>query len=405
MTQRKILIITNRIPFPLKDGGNLAMNAMIQGYHNAGWKVFLLSMNTSRHYVEPAKLKTLFTNIFAFEWLFVDNKLKPLSILKNYLFSNEPEHAVRFYKKDFEEKIVEIIESFKPDVIQVESVFLATYLPIVKKHTDALTVLRLHNVEYQIWQSLAQKSKNFKKIYLNKLTKRIRDFERAAWKDFDLLLPITEKDANLILRLEDVNDMIVSPFSIDLDKIKPAKNEKWVGYHIGAMDWLPNQEGITWFLERAWKKIHRTVPSFEFYFAGRNMPDNFKNLNYTGVHCLDEVPSADEFISDKKILIVPLWSGGGIRVKILEAMAAEKVVISTRPGIKGIEAKSGEHYLQVSSPDDFARAVQWCIDNKEAAEKMAQRAHKLVKEKYEHKSVMKVIIDEIEVLLGEQKTL
>jgi glycosyltransferase involved in cell wall biosynthesis len=283
-------------------------------------------------------------------------------------------------------------------VIQVESVFLATYLPAIKASSTAITVLRMHNVEYQIWQTLAKKSNPIKKLYLQNLTVRVRNFERQAWRNFDLLLPITQKDANLVLRLEEVNDMVVAPFSINLENIKPGKNERWVGYHIGAMDWIPNQEGIRWLLEKAWKKIQKAAPSFEFYFAGRNMPESFSKMDVAGVHCLNEVHSAEEFIADKKILIVPLWSGGGIRVKILEAMAAEKIVISTRQGIKGIEARPREHYLQATTPDEFARAVAWCIENKEEAEKMARRAHQLVSQKYEYGAVMKTVIGEIEAL-------
>jgi glycosyltransferase involved in cell wall biosynthesis len=401
MPERKILIITNRVPYPLSDGGNLAMNTMIQGYHNAGWKVYLLSMNTSRHPLNQSKLASLFTNIYAFDWVDINNDIKPLNIIKNYLFSDWPEHAERFYKQEFEDKIISVAAAFKPDVVQIESVFLATYLPAVNENSDALTVLRLHNIEYQIWQSLAKKCKTLKKLYLIKLYRRIRNFERAAWRDFDLLLPITEKDAQAVIRLEEVNDVVVVPFSIETDKIAQGKDEKWVGYHLGAMDWIPNQEGIRWFLENAWRKIRKVEPGFEFYFSGRNMPERFKKLHIAGVHCLGEVPSAEEFIADKKILIVPLWSSGGIRVKILEAMAAGKVVITTRAGIKGIEAKAGEHYLQVSSPDDFARAVKWCLDNKEAAIKMGEHARILMEEKYEQKTVMAHIINEMERLLGQ----
>lgn len=404
MAARSILILTNRVPFPLKDGGNLAMNAMIEGYHNAGWKVYLLCMNTSRHHVGQEQLKTLYTHIHAFETMDTDNELKPISIITNFLFSREPEHAARFYNADFEARILNVIATFKPEVIQVESVYLATYLPAIREHSEALTVLRMHNVEYQIWQGLAKKSNFLKRYYLNNLCVRVRNFERLAWQSFDLLLPITEKDANLVLRLEEVNDMVVAPFSIDMAQVKQGKNEKWVGYHIGAMDWLANQEGMDWFLEKAWKRIHKAVPEFEFYFAGRNMPERYTRLHLQGVHCLNEVPSAEKFIEDKKILIVPLWSGGGIRVKILEAMAAGKVVITTRQGIKGLEAKTGEHYMQVATPDEFARAVKWCIDNKEAAGRMAQKAQELVKTRYESKAIINTVIAEIEVLLGGNRT-
>src|ERR1019366_6531487 len=129
---------------------------------------------------------------------------------------------------------------------------------------------------------------------------------------------------------------------------------------------------------KAWKRVHRAAPKFEFYFAGRNMPAEFKRIKMSGVYCLDEVPDAADFIADKKILIVPLWSGGGIRVKILEAMAAGKVVITTRKGIKGIEVKPGDHYLLANNSEEFAKAVKWCMENKEVAERMAQNARKVI---------------------------
>src|ERR1700730_17817149 len=96
MAQRKILILTNRIPYPLKDGGNLAMNAMIEGYHGAGWQVYLLAMNTTRHYIRHEQLKKLFTHLYAFDWVDINNEISKMGILKNFLFSKEPEHAVRF---------------------------------------------------------------------------------------------------------------------------------------------------------------------------------------------------------------------------------------------------------------------------------------------------------------------
>jgi polysaccharide biosynthesis protein PslH len=405
MSERKILIVTNRVPYPLKDGGNLAMQAMIEGYYRSGWQVYLLAMNTSRHHVGHDQLQKLFTHLYAFEWVDIDNKLKTLDILKNYLFSTQPEHARRFYSEVFKEKLKEILTTFKPQVVQMESVYLSTYLPTVKKYSYALTVLRMHNVEYQVWQGVATKTRNhLKQLYLNSLTERIRNFERDAWKQYDLLLPITEKDSYLVTRLEDVNDMIIAPFSIDTTLIRPnPANERWVGYHIGAMDWLPNQDAINWFLSKAWPKVHSAAPKFEFYFAGRHMPKEFTRMNIPGVHCVEEVADAHQFIADKKILIVPLWSGGGVRVKILEAMAAGKIVITTSKGIKGIDAKPGEHFLLAQKPEDFARSVKWCLDNKQLAEEMAQNAYHLVKERYDYNKVIKTVIDEVELLLTSHK--
>lgn len=405
MSERKILIITNRIPFPLKDGGNLAMHAMIDGYHQAGWKVHLLSMNTTRHRVRSEVLNRVFAHLAGFSSVDVDNEVTMKGVLKNFFTSTEPEHVQRFHNEAFEAKLVEILKEFEPDAVQVESVYLTSYLPTIHKYTAAVTVLRMHNVEYQIWQGMSGKTKNLlKKYYFGNLAERVRNYERRAWKDYDLLLAITEKDAQLVQRLEDVSRVIMAPFTIEADKVKPPdQEEQWVGYHIGAMDWLPNKEGMRWFLHKAWPKIHKTAPGFRFYFAGRHMSTEFEETKLNGVKCMGEVEDADAFIADKKILIVPLLSGGGIRVKILEAMAQGKIVISTSKGIKGIEARSEEHYLRANSPEHFAKWIKWCMENKQAAQKISENARELVMQKYERTKVMTIITEEVDYLVKIRK--
>lgn len=398
MGGKKILIVTNRVPYPLNDGGNLATQAMIDGYKYYGWEVYLLAMNTSKHYLPDTLLQTLYKDIHAFEWMDINNDITPARILKNYLFSREAEHAVRFYNTDFEQKIISVIDAFEPDVIQVESIYLSTYMDAIKTRSRAITVLRLHNIEYHIWYGLAKKAGNFlKKKYLSDLTRRLKRFERHAWKQYDIVLAITEQDAMHVIRLENVPGLMVAPFSLDLSKI-PVNDEeqKWVGYHIGAMDWIPNRESVEWFLEKVWPRLHAAVPAFEFYFAGRKMPAEFLQQDIPGVHCMGEVDDAAAFIADKKILVVPIMTAGGIRVKILEAMAAGKIVVTTPYGVKGIEAKAGEHYMLATTPEDFVRAIKWCMQNKDKAGQIAARARDMVHEKYELRAVAGKIIQKIE---------
>ncbi|GAA4460626.1 hypothetical protein GCM10023093_03620 [Nemorincola caseinilytica] len=389
----------------MKDGGNLAMHAMIDGYHKAGWQVHLLSMNTTRHRVRSELLNKVFAHLQGFSWVDMDNEVTMGGVLKNFFFSTEPEHVQRFHTEEFETKLVEVLKDFRPDAVQIESVYLTTYLPAIHKHSSAVTVLRVHNVEYQIWQGMAGKTKNvLKKYYFNSLAERVRNYERKAWKDYDLLLAITEKDAQLIHRLEDVARVIMAPFTIEADKVRPpVQEEQWAGYHIGAMDWMPNKDGMRWFLHKVWPKVHKAAPGFRFYFAGRHMGTEFLETKLNGVKCEGEVEDADAFIADKKILIVPLLSGGGIRVKILEAMAQGKIVISTSKGIKGIEARSEEHYLRANSPEHFAKWIKWCMENKDAARKISENARALVLEKYERGKVMSIITEEVDYLVKIRK--
>lgn len=398
MAAKRILILYNRIPYPLNDGGNIAVNAMIEGYHNAGWEVFLLAMNTTRHYIDAEKLRSIYNYLDGFETVDIDNNLKPLGLLKNFFLSTKPNHADRFFHPAFTQKLQQVISSFKPDVVQVENIYLAEYLPAIKAATDALTVLRLHNIEYQVWGRLAGSTHNpVKGLYLQNLARRLKSYERKVWKAFDLLLPITDTDKQTVLQSEQGNEILTVPVGLDFDKIPlPTDKVKWESYHIGAMDWQPNAAGIWWFIHNVWPSIHKEFPHFKFYFAGRNMPEKFKELEFPNVICEGEVTDANKFIADKKILFVPLHSGGGIRVKILEAMAQGKLVISTDVGMQGIEAVWGKHYLSANTPDEFVLTLKWALNNKEKATEVAANATSFVRTNYDSNTIFSTLINKID---------
>lgn len=390
MPAKRILILTNRVPYPLNDGGNLAMHAMVNGYRQSGWDVCLLSMNTSRHYITPDQQKNIYTDIHSFDTVDVDNRVKSIPAIANFLFSNKPNHVMRFTSKAYARQLKQKIDTFKPDIIQVESIFLSGYLAEIKTWTTARLVLRMHNIEYQIWQRLAREHKNFlKHFYLKNLSERIKKYEEWAWQQYDILLPITDSDAAIVQASYPSVTTITVPFGINVSELSGASREVlWEGYHIGAMDWMPNQEAILWFLNKVWPLLHKNVPEFRFYFAGRHMPPSFMQMNKEGVVCAGEVPDADAFIADKKILIVPLRSGGGIRVKILEAMAKGKVVVSTDVGMQGIEAVPGIHYLKANTAEEFTSKINWCLANKDKAEQLAIAAMELIKERYNNRMIM-----------------
>lgn len=389
-----ILILCNRVPYPLKDGGALAMHAMIKGWHDTGRAVYVLAMNTSRHFVDPATLPQLYKDIAGFQLVSVDNEILWLPTLTNFLFSNKPQHAARFYSKEFARQLVKIIQKVKPGIIQMESIFLTEYLPLIRSVSKAFLVQRLHNIEYQVWDRLANETGNpFKKYYLKNLAQRIARYEQKVWRDFDLLLPITAADEAYIKSSGCTTPIHTCKFAIDRNRLPFSIGpEQWNGYHIGAMDWLPNKEAMLWFVNDVWPLVHGSVPDFSFYFAGRNMPDIFKELNTDGLYCMGEVADANKFIADKKILIVPLHSGGGVRVKTLEAMAAGKVVISTKIGMQGIEVKDKLHYIAAESISDFVQAIAWCINNKEAAENIAKSAQELIQQEYDQQKVMQSLL-------------
>lgn len=401
MSGKKILILTNRIPYPLNDGGAIAMNAMIEGYEKNDWEVSVFSMNTSRHYVPVESLPPLYQKV-SLTTFDINTDIRFVPVVKNFLLSRKPNQAERFFSKDFSKRLQKLIEDLEPDLIQIESIYLAVYIPAIRSVTKVNIALRLHNIEYQIWERLAAETQNsFKRYYLKDLSARIKKFEIQAWKQADILIPITLVDASVVSEAVPDVPLIVMPFGIDVKDIpdEQASFSQWIGYHIGAMDWLPNAEGITWFLEDVWPKLHKKIPSFEFHFAGRNMPASFKKYESEGVTCAGEVPDAQTFVSGKNMLIVPLKAGGGIRVKIMEAMAAGKLVVSTSIGMQGIEgAIPGTHYLNAETEDDFVDRVAWAITNREDAAKIAVNGARLIKEDYDRNRLMQNMIDKVNLI-------
>jgi glycosyltransferase involved in cell wall biosynthesis len=153
------------------------------------------------------------------------------------------------------------------------------------------------------------------------------------------------------------------------------------------MDWYPNLEGIEWFLDNVWEKIRSLYPELVFRIAGRNMPDSLRRRQIQNVEVVGEVEDAKLFMRENGILIVPLWSGSGVRIKIIEAMAIGKTVITTSIGLKGIMAIDKKHVLIADTPQMFVEAVRFCMEEPFACEQIGKNAQEFIKENHNNKRI------------------
>ncbi|MBP6456056.1 MAG: glycosyltransferase [Chitinophagaceae bacterium] len=389
----RILILTPRIPFPLKDGGALAMYQSIEMYHKMGCEVSLLSMNTTKHWCNEEDLPSLFQQINYFESVKVETNINVFSAFKN-LFGKKSYHIERFINKKFEKAFNTILETLEFDIIQFESIFTAPYLSLIEKDNKALKVARLHNIEFKIWEQLAKNEKNFlKKSYLQLLAKRLKEFELANLNLFDLLLPISENELQVLNTLGIETEKKYIPYGVEkfYFKTDAIEQEKDSIYFIGSMDWMPNQEGVEWFLESVWPRLTAHWKNLKFYIAGKNMPHNlFKKTK--NVIMLGEIEDMKTFSLEKNILIVPLKSGAGLRIKILEAMALGKTIISTEAGVEGLGLEKNIHYLSANSAEAFERKIKLCIDEPAEAKTLGENAKKMCLEKFNKTEIYKNLI-------------
>lgn len=389
----KILQVCNKIPYPLKDGGAIAIHHLSKGFINAGNRVNLLVMNTSKHRTDGDSVKTYYDEMGAgvVELVDINTEISLIKVVINLLFSRLPYNAARFISNRFAEKLKDLLLGNDYDLVQFEGLYLMPYMKIVRKYSDARIAFRAHNVEHEIWHdSSLGRTGLLKKTYLKILARRIEKFEYHYINSYDYLIPISDRDALKFKMMGNSKPCFVCPFGFDFDTrpVAQAPLKERNLFYIGSLDWLPNQEGLVWFIKHVWKNILAVYPGLKFFVAGRNAPGWLANLSRQyQVEFLGEVADAFSFMSDKALMVVPLFSGSGMRVKIVEAMAAGKVVISTAKGAEGIGLKNGSHIILADDAEGFVSAVSKMQSDENEYLQIAENAVKFVREKLNNNSI------------------
>lgn len=386
----RILQICHKVPYPPKDGGCIAMNNLTQGLLKAGQQVKILAISTPKHNISLKDLPKDYIKNTNVEIVFIDTAVKPIGALLN-LFSKDSYNVSRFYSKKFEKKIIQELSNKEYDIVQLESLFVSTYVPAIRKHSNAKIVLRSHNLEHQIWQRNALSAKSFlKKSYFNFLSRRLKKYELSTINIFDAIVPISKPDAEWYVSNGLKKPMHVIPFGVDGEKINscklPAEVDKRSVFHIGAMDWYPNLEGINWFLNNVWGKITEQFPDVKLYLAGRKIDSETLSMK-TNVVIEGEVDDAYEFMNSKGLMIIPLLSGGGMRVKLIEGMALGKVIASTSVGAEGVDYSKNNNILIADNEDEFIKAVSEYLNDKKYLSEIGEEAKLLAGSKYSNSAI------------------
>lgn len=390
----KILLLCTKSPYPPKEGGPIAMNAMIEGLIEQGQEVKVLAIDSWKFPVDISKIPVEYLKKTQFESVFVDLKINPCKAFLN-LFTGKSYHIERFKSKAFEKKLIKILRKQKFDIIQLETLYLSPYINVIRKYSDAKIILRSHNIEHKIWERISCNCNNpLKKLYLNHLTKTLKKYEIDAINRYDGIACISSVDEEFYIKNNCNSPVRTIAFGIDLNKLQGYNTvSRFPGlFYIGSMNWMPNQEGIRWFLDNVWKKILQSHPELQFQLAGRNMPSWLTQRKYPNLNMVGEVENAYEFISSGSIMIVPLFSGSGIRIKIIEGMALGKTVISTKTGAEGIAHTNGENIIIADTVEEFVEAISNCINNKEKCKIIGVQAKELIKKQHDNRKIMTELI-------------
>ena len=381
----KFLQICSKPPIPLVDGGAIAMHALTESLLSNGHQVKVVCIFTDKHDFMPEKMPASYIKETDIEGVYVDTKLHALEVYSNFI-TRDPYNLNRFFSVDMDIRLTRILQREKFDFIILESLFTTPYLATLRRNSNAKIILRSHNIEHHIWNKLANGERNFlKKIYLKYLSRKLQNAEISAWRSVDATACISETDTIVTQAFCKSKPVFLLPMATQpKDPIQYELENSC--YHIGSMDWLPNIEAMDWFINEIWSKIHSELPHYHFHFAGRSMPHRFTNSNSQNISCHGEVTSSEDFMRNHGIMIVPLRSGSGIRVKILEAFAMGIPVIATELAVRGLPIQNQEHFLLANKPEEWINALKQ-LSNISERKRIGTNALQFISTEYNTKKI------------------
>lgn len=387
----KILQLTHRLPFPPNDGGRIGIFNFTKHYFLLGFKVDLLCIaRLDEINVSVERLKEI-TNLLDVFYRDVNNK--PISLLINTFFSTYPYTMQKYFFEDVWKKIKELLEKEVYLFVHLDHLHMAYYGRMIKENFPHVNVfIREHNVEYTILQRLAVSESNWiKKIMFNLQANRLKEYEEKMLPLFEGVLAITNEDAVRISQVVSSNKVCVIPAGVDLEQfpllsIDMNTTVKRI-VSLSSMDWIPNQQGIIWFIEQVLPVILVQQPDVVFVVAGRGTPDWMRKYQSKNVEIYGFIEDANKFLSACHVAVVPLFSGGGMRVKILNYLAWGIPTVSTTIGAEGL-GFSEKSIAIADDPKQFAEHVLMLLKSKPRWEEQRLTAHSEVKNQYAWSSVV-----------------
>lgn len=380
-----ILQLCNKPPYPPLEGGSIAMNNIAQGLINEGHNVKIIAVNSYKNNISLDKIPDAYKKTTQIELVDVDLRVLPHKAFFN-LFTTKSYHVERFISEAFKAKLIEVLTHNSFDIVQIETVYLAPYIPTIQAFSKAKIVIRSHNIEHRIWKRLADNCPSFlKKWYLNHLAKTLKLYELNALNTADGIITISKPDMDYFMQNGCRKPIKVISFGISQEKIKtinPKESDMTestfnIGY-IGAMNWFPNIEGVKWFFDEVWNKAFLSQTKIHFHLAGRAISKDFYEFASANVTIHGEVEDAYQFINNCDIMITPLFSGSGIRIKIVESMLLGKPVITTTIGAEGINYRDKHDIIIANSADGFTDAIKLLVKDSDLRKIIGVNAHELI---------------------------
>jgi len=387
----KIIWLKTELLHPVDKGGKIRTYQMLKELKAKHHITYLCFDETSASAAEqeqaleycheliclPYKTNTKFSTAF-----YVDLALNVITSL--------PYFIKKYESREMQQKLKELISTREADLLVCDFLVSSVNVP---PDLPCVTVLFQHNVEEIIWKRYSEVQENkLKKAYLYDQWRKTRAYERATCRQFDQVIAVSREDRAIMQHDYGVMNIDDVPTGVDTEFFRRSGKEVEDPHNIvftGSMDWLPNEDAIRYFTEQVMPLVKRVIPNLTLTVVGRNPYPGLLELSKRdpSIVVTGRVEDVRPFMERAAVYVVPLRIGGGTRLKIFEAMAMEKPIVSTSVGAEGLPVKHGEELLLADTPESFAESLIQLLSDTTLAKDLGQRAAKTVRDQFGWKSV------------------
>lgn len=391
----RVLYLTNKPIFPIIDGGCKAMHQFLLCLLENKYEVDHICVSTKKHPFELADYPTGIRSQISISKVEIDTSINILEAIQ-HLISRHSYNISRFDDPAMHNSLHTHLNDKKYSFVVIESLFLTPYIETIRLNSKAKIIVRTHNVEHEIWQQL---SKNLplspKKWYLNRLATDLKNYEIKALNKADMIATITTDDADKFQEIGIRTPLVNIPVAID-SSIEQADYSQNNIFFLGSMNWKPNIEAVQWLVNEILPELRKKSPTAELNLAGSFMNNSFGTNKQKGILNHGFVENSSKFMQTHGILVVPILSGSGVRIKLLEAMALGIPVITTKIGSQGIRTDEGIRIA--NSTEEFVEEILNLRESEQTRRTIGIKAKNYIFETYSIQSISNLINEQFSAL-------
>lgn len=392
--RRRILFLTPQLPYPPQQGTairNYNLIAQVARQH----EVHVLSFVDPQ---SPAMDAGPLRDICASLNTLPTPQRSNLHRLRTVLLSPLPDLAYRLSSAAFQHKLATLLRETRPDVLQIEGLELAQYGLWAGGKAATLLVFDAHNAEYLLQQRIFETDARHPRRWLGALYSwlqwhKLRRYEALVCRQAGRVIACSPADADALSRLVPGLSPIIVPNGVDTQAYRPGvvapaalSNQTLV--FTGKMDFRPNVDAMLWFCSEVLPLIQVRCPEAHLYIVGKNPHPRLAPLTHQkGVTLTGYVADVRPYIAAAAIYVVPLLTGGGTRLKVLEAMAMGKAIVSTTLGCEGIPAAAGQEVILADTAVDMAAQVLALLSNEAQRARLGRAARAFVERHFDWQTV------------------